>query len=138
MQRQILRQPYTDHVLLHYLIKTLKKKSESTFLSNALAISEKSCLFFWGGGGSSQALPLCPGESSMWVKMSMEYRWNATGENRSTRDGNPVLVSICALQISHGLNTNRSRVSVVTDRRLTALAMAWPRILNYNYIIYKD
>jgi hypothetical protein len=52
MQWQILRQPYTNHVLLHYLVKTLEK-SESTFLSNALSISEKSTvfLFFWGRGG---------------------------------------------------------------------------------------
>lgn len=131
MQRRILRQTYTDHVLLHYLVKALKKRVKVLFYPMRSRFLKRALPFFWGGGGS-QASPVCPGESSMSVKTSMEYWWNATGENRSTRDRRPVLVPICALQLSHGLNRNRSRVSVVTDRRLTASAMAWSRILNCN------
>jgi hypothetical protein len=48
----------------------------------------------------------------------MEHRWNEIDR------GKPVLVPLCPPQIPHGLTRDRTRVSVVGGRRLTAWATA--------------
>jgi hypothetical protein len=52
-----------------------------------------------------------------------------TGENRSTRGGKPVPVPLCPPQIPHGLDRDGTLASAVICRRLTALAMARPKLV---------
>ena len=51
----------------------------------------------------------------------MEHRWNEIDRGKSKYSGKkPVLLPLCPPQIPHGLTRDRTRVSAVGDRRLTA------------------
>jgi hypothetical protein len=59
----------------------------------------------------------------------MEHRWNLIDGGKPKYSGEkPVPVPLCPPQIPHGLTRDRTQASVVRGRRLTAWAMARPRL----------
>jgi hypothetical protein len=66
----------------------------------------------------------------MWLKKNMEHWWNGTerGKLKYTTRQKPIQVLPRPPQISHGLNWDRTRFSVMKGWRLTACAMAQPKL----------
>ena len=107
-----------------------------------------SCFFFFSEGprsrcyGRTAALRLivqpCDKDGQFFFSFFhvMEHMWNESDRGKPKYSGGkPVPVSLCPPQIPHGLTRDRTRVSAVTGRRLTAWATARPLgfLEEYNY-----
>ena len=59
----------------------------------------------------SQSSSVCPDASDGWMKKSRDDLWNDADGNTEVFEEQPVSVSLCSLQISHGLTWIRTWAS---------------------------